>query len=467
MTADLIDLHYSNNVEHYCDNSTDFCDRLFNFIEQNLQFTSSQIAKYARNDPYWRQVELSLIQLSGLEDGHRAVRTGLSPEGPRVSTNISGVLLLNLMTEFGELEQVLGRKHKTDLSDSHCSAIVKVLEDGSDLFVSHNTWTGYSNMLRILKRYTYNYEDISGNTIALSSYPGVIYSIDDFYLISSGLTVLETTIGNYNNSLWKNVVADRMVFEFIRNTVANRLATSGKQWTRVFAKFNSGTYNNQFMIVDYNKFQKGVHPSRLSDDLLWVLEQMPGVVEFGDVTHVLRRQHYWPSYNVPYFQSIYDISDQESQVKKYGDFFTYNRTARALIFKRDHKNITDISSLYRLMRYNDFKNDPLSRCDCSPPYSGEYAIAARSDLNDPKGRYPFGALSFRPHGAIDVKITNADLLPKLEMVATSGPTYEQQPPFQWSNTKIVGVRHTGQPNLFKFGPVHVKWSPPDQINIQL
>jgi hypothetical protein len=35
--------------------------------------------------------------------------------------------------------------------------------------------------------------------------------------------------------------------------VSNRLATDGKEWTKIFEKFNSGTYNNQWMIIDYNK----------------------------------------------------------------------------------------------------------------------------------------------------------------------------------------------------------------------
>ena len=48
--------------------------------------------------------------------------------------------------------------------------------------------------------------------------------------------------------------------------------------------------------------------------------------------------------------------------------------------------------MIKLMRYNDFKHDPLSKCDCSPPFSGENAISARNDLNPKSGTYPFGAL---------------------------------------------------------------------------
>lgn len=43
---------------------------------------------------------------------------------------------------------------------------------------------------------------VSGTNMSFSSYPGVITSIDDFYILSSGLVAMETAIGNYNRSLW-------------------------------------------------------------------------------------------------------------------------------------------------------------------------------------------------------------------------------------------------------------------------
>lgn len=53
---------------------------------------------------------------------------------------------------------------------------------------------------------------------------------------------METTIGNSNPALWKYVVPENAVMEWLRNIVANRLAQTGKQWADIFSKFNSGTY---------------------------------------------------------------------------------------------------------------------------------------------------------------------------------------------------------------------------------
>lgn len=97
--------------------------------------------------------------------------------------------------------------------------------------------------------------------------------------------------------------------------VANRLANSGKEWTDVFGRHNSGTYNNQWMVVDYKLFKRG---QPLKDGLLWVLEQLPSMIESRDVTDTLRRQAFWPSYNTPYFPSIFNLSGAPTMVEKYG-----------------------------------------------------------------------------------------------------------------------------------------------------
>lgn len=84
-----------------------------------------------------------------------------------------------------------------------CSALVKILPDGSDIYTSHVTWNSYQAMIRILKKYTLgihrtNEPDsplIAGHSMSFSSYPGLLYSGDDFTVVSSGLVSMETTNG--------------------------------------------------------------------------------------------------------------------------------------------------------------------------------------------------------------------------------------------------------------------------------
>jgi len=337
------------------------------------------------------------------------------------------------------------------------------LPDYSDLYFVHDTWSTYQGMLRIQKHYKFAYSaagsgaKVSAPSITFSSYPGTILSIDDFYLMSSGLAVTETTIGNNNASLFKLISPIGQLPCWVRVMVANRLATSGQDWTDIFKKRNSGTYNNQFMIIDYRKFTPGQPLPKAG--LFYVLEQIPGYVEARDMTLVLSKQGYWPSYNVAYFPKVFNMSGQWDQVRAYGDWFTYDKTPRALIFKREYGNVKNMASLTKLMRYNDYTHDPLSRCNCTPPYSAENAIAARNDLNPANGTYPFSALGHRSHGATDMKATNYGLFKRLQFVGISGPTYDDLPPFTWSKTDFAATTpHFGHPDVFKFGPVTYDWT---------
>jgi len=80
-------------------------------------------------------------------------------------------------------------------SHSHCSALIKVASDYSDVWFGHNTWDSFVSMTRIFKEYKFKTNEKSEKalTIAMSSYPGAINSIDDFYITSQDLYVTETT----------------------------------------------------------------------------------------------------------------------------------------------------------------------------------------------------------------------------------------------------------------------------------
>ncbi|KAF8794203.1 putative phospholipase B-like 2 like protein [Argiope bruennichi] len=430
LTADLLRKHWSNVIADYCVNEEEYCQRLQEFLQQNLDFINKNVQFKRQYDIYWHHVALTLEQLHGLEDGFFN-RTS----GPSTNVDAMGLLLLNIQGDLEDLETVLNKK---------------------------DAWSTYNTMLRILKKYSLQFHTsmgagspiVPGHTYSFSSYPGLLFSMDDFYIISSGLGAMETTIGNGNASLWQYVTPET-ILEWQRSIIANRLAKNGKQWVTLFSILNSGTYNNQWMILDLNRFQPG---KPLEDGLLWVIEQLPGYLHSEDVTDVLRKQSYWPSYNTAFFKDIFNMSGGQINAEKFGDWFTYERTPRALIFKRDQGKVQDIPGMIKLMRYNDFTNDPLSRCNCTPPYSAENAIAARCDLNPENGTYPFGALGHRQHGAIDMKLSSFELFKNYEFVAFGGPTYDNLPPFQWSKSDFdKKVKHYGHPDLWNFKPIIHKW----------
>lgn len=61
---------------------------------------------------------------------------------------------------------------------------------------------------------------------------------------------------------------------------------------------------------------------------------------------------YWPSYNVPFHEEIYNKSGYPDVVAVQGPDFSYQLAPRAKIFRRDQGKVTDIEVMKMMMRYN-------------------------------------------------------------------------------------------------------------------
>ena len=83
----------------------------------------------------------------------------------------------------------------------------------------------------------------------------------------------------------------------------------------------------RYMIVDLKRFTPG---SDLPAGLLWVAEQIPGLVASGDVTEQLARG-YWPSYNIPYFPEASSCSQHLSALHPPHSFYPSGHLQRACI----------------------------------------------------------------------------------------------------------------------------------------
>jgi len=205
----------------------------------------------------------------------------------------------------------------------------------------------------------------------------------------------------------------------MRVIVAHRMANNGREWTDVFARYNSGTYNNQWIVVDYKKFTPR---NAIQPNTLWILEQIPGFTKSADVSAVLAKQLYWPSYNVPYFSFIYNISGYSGGNAEDGQGTAYVTAPRAFIFARDQSTVVDISSMKTIMQYNNWQTDPLAHGDPA------LAISSRYDIRP-------STLPSYAFGGVDSKITSSDLARRMECDAISGPSHQQQPSFTWDDPR--------------------------------
>jgi hypothetical protein len=116
-------------------------------------------------------------------------------------------------------------------------------------------------------------------------------------------------------------------------------------------------------------------------------------------TQALER-NYWPSYNIPYFQEIYNRSgypqfrvklaarqaavlDTSPAHKAYANAantLSYQLAPRAKISRRDQGTVSDLASLKAYMRSNSFRSEPFSGG------SAFGAICGRGDVDPAKPR---------------------------------------------------------------------------------
>lgn len=127
------------------------------------------------------------------------------------------------------------------------------------------------------------------------------------YNIDSALTVSETTIANNNATLYKSLTPSCILI-WARTMAANRLAYTGKAWTAMIARENSGTYNNAWHIIDWKTWHPNSPLPR--SDFLWQVELMPTYAFPLDLSETLRTRGYWASYNRIYNRFLYDITMQ-------------------------------------------------------------------------------------------------------------------------------------------------------------
>ncbi|KAL2100693.1 hypothetical protein ACEWY4_002454 [Coilia grayii] len=408
------------------------------FMNKQDTWTRQQV-KLNKDNPFWRHVGFLVAQTDGLQAGvaHWAKTEGRTP------LSLFAVQFLNGVGDLLDLIPALVPGAEPSLENyrkppmGHCSALIKMLPGFENLLFAHSSWYTYAATMRIYKHWDFNVQETSAATgkMSFSSYPGFLVSLDDFYLLGSGLMMTQTTNNVFNASLF-SLIKPSTLFAWQRVRLAHAMAHTGEEWAEIFSKFNSGTYNNQYMVVDMSKVTLG---KELEDWSLTVVEQIPGLVEYSDQTPALRRG-YWPSYNVPFHAEIYARSGYRAMWEKHGEDFSYDLCPRAKIFRRDQGSVTDLDSLKHIMRYNDYKNDPYSMGNpCK-------TICCRNDLQEKRPS---------PGGCYDTKVTDFGRARKFIAEALNGPTTQGGlPPFSWD--LFNSTAHQGLPRVYNFSFVTMR-----------
>lgn len=473
-------------------------EKTVGFLVENYLWMKGEVDMHPE-DVYWQTINKHIHQIEGLLDGYKSgcvpsssankdslntkkFSATTSKGGPGVTNTLTAPapeLMLSLdeptlahfllINAWGDLYQIAkkwregiamnfrgsrspkskllraknGDSNEGKIPVEHCSAIFKLTDNFADVVFGHNTWDAYDSLApRIIKRKAV--ADV--HDVSFSSSPALLSSIDDFFMMTNNqnthLTVIETTNNLYNLKLL-DLVVPSTVLSWMRAITSNKLATSGKEWAEIFARYHSGTYTNQWMVLDLAKFTPGVEPK---PDFFTVFEEVPGYYMIADQTSALVKDTYWASYNVPFYPEITKESGYGVACKT--DITRCHDTCpRANIFRANQASIHDVAGGQMVMDLNDFQTNPLSlnsSCD---------AIACRGDL-EPK------ELTRGGFGALDAKVSSVTtFLNHIQQgkqaplfFARLGPTHQQQPVFCWSQLAEQDneYSHLLQPECFDF-----------------
>ena len=443
--------YYNLNNYKYYQNDGVMPNSTYEFFQKNLQFMKNMTSLYKDVDPYWHEVNNLYMQMRGLHEGYNSV----APISEKIDlVHFQTVISLGDVDEIGNWK----KENRPDYSKmtteeltqyielrSHCSAFLKVADDLSDVWFGHNTWTTYNKLIRIYKEYKYVPNaafPIKSKTITMSSYPAAVNSQDDFYITDAYLYVAETTNHVMNLNL-VDLLDPNTLMCWMRTMVANRLTDDAYSWTQVFSKYNSGTYNNQFQILDLKLID--TTKKKILPGAFYIVEQLPGSCDVQEVTDNLKKG-YWPSYNTPFIRAVREksgIIDSLIQNPNLTSTQDYDTCARAKIFRREQSKVKDILSYKKLIRYNDYLNDEFSE------EKPNLSIAARYDLNIDNATC-YGATDAKFASINEIKTTGKK---KVHIIA--GPTTDNQKPFVWSaseckNTHPIRFKVKGQVDEYNF-----------------
>jgi hypothetical protein len=213
---------------------------------QNIAFIRSQIQNPA--DAYWKRTGLIIAQFDDLLNGTN-VRAAELTSPPLREIDL---WILQSAGDLDDLEGFLattGRVRDPEVR-SRCTALVRLAPDNSDIYFAHTTWSDVRDLHAYLKEYTFNVPEFAARRVSVSTRTGHIGSMDDWWTNDLGLLVFETTLHQFNKTLYKEQLTPRSVLCWIRAYHAMLEAGNGRYWTSHFAINNSGTYNNEYVILD-------------------------------------------------------------------------------------------------------------------------------------------------------------------------------------------------------------------------
>lgn len=481
-------------------------------------------------DQYWYQVRLFYNQVRGIASGFAkgAKRSRSDYEIP-----FEDFLLMNSWSDMKDLrgyyEQFImnGTKLKQseevmNVEDVRGSMLLKVqpVNGSAEVLFGHSTAGSYSTMIRILKKYRLQYHTSANENshkvpvtdMVFTGYPGIVSSLDDFYMISGDhvrITIGGVEMTYKNETLWRVLELDNSIFLSARLMTANRLCHSGKTWARIMAR-HPDTGSKQWIVADMKRFKfvnledvnlasneididdfdgssnknesesEEVHLkiTKYYKGTFWIVDQVPGRLHAEDETEDVFRDGFFASNGFPYFDETYSLSGLSGAPRA----FPLNL----------HENISDPSDMINVLRQRAFRGDLMFGDNKSAVGNIDLKVYSETNL----GKSTFQAIAgplYNPEvpqvtetNASSLALTHSspsrshltsdddyqndnDNLPidedkfhprKIsvrEDVTSAHDATTKSYPFRWSSSNL-DADHFGQPDMWDFEAFSPKWA---------
>ena len=461
------------------------------YVQKQLEYFNAVLADMPTEgtpeNSFWKTVNGTLNWLDGLAAGLEAA-TG-------VRTTREDVYYLQSMMDFESLEAAFSpAEYQRKLAlqrPTHCSGFVYPAPDYKELFFSHVSWTGWEmGFNRIVKSLNLHLDLLETKTqhVQYSSYPGLFFSLDDFYLIKnqdkardrddkdvprqSLIAVLETTFNNFNASagMTETIANPNVTLTWMRAMLASLNTMTPRGWTEYFNRNLSATYTNNYVALDYGRFHEVVDANAHTDanglknmlantpDILWSIEVADQeTTRAWDATPDLFANNYFASINSPQNLTVRTRLNYSED-----PYYDYNKSARLATAKATlgKQSVRDLDGFKAFMRSNAFMTDPYG----SQHHDPREGISSRYDLCGVQvagvigncTRFDGSIANLSGFSAVDTKIATYESAANSSFYFLYGPTYgsDEKGKFPAVNiSAVLGHSLAGVPDVLPlFGP---------------
>jgi len=267
-----------------------------------------------------------------------------------------------------------------------CSAFIATGDATADgkIVMAHNSWVGYA--LGKSANLIVEIVPAQGHRILMQSWGPCLYSATDFFLTGAGLVGTETTIGGFEHFDRRGTPV------FVRARQAMQYANSIDEWAETMIRQNSGAYANSWLLGDIRTGEIACLDLGLKHHSLE--KKTHGYFTGSNVTRnvqILRRE-------------------TDARWDDVRDSCVARRVRWEKLMKEHHGRI-DISRAQRMLadHYDVYlqKEQP-----------GRRTICGHGELDD--GQVPGSGPAYRPAGAFDAKVVDAQMAKNWKLWAKWG-----------------------------------------------